>query len=103
MSENTKITDVFPKLKLSEKLEKELENVLVEKAHYYKKDRIIKAIEDLNMTWPQLLDTRQKVMELYGVNGIPHIILFAPDGTIVARNLRGDEMKQKVAEIMKDK
>ena len=31
MSENTKITDVFPKLKLSEKLEKELENVLVEK------------------------------------------------------------------------
>jgi hypothetical protein len=55
------------------------------------------------MTWPQLLDTRQKVMELYGVNGIPHIILFAPDGTIVARNLRGDEMKQKVAEIMKDK
>lgn len=36
-----------------------------------------------------------KVMELYGVNGIPHIILFAPDGTIVARNLRGDEMKQK--------
>ena len=72
-------------------------------ATWDKKDRIIKAIEDLNMTWPQLLDTRQKVMELYGVNGIPHIILFAPDGTIVARNLRGDEMKQKVAEIMKDK
>ena len=44
MSENTKITDVFPKLKLSEKLEKELENVLVEKAHYYKKDRIIKIL-----------------------------------------------------------
>lgn len=72
-------------------------------ATWDKKDRIIKAIGDLNMTWPQLLDTRQKVMELYGVNGIPHIILFAPDGTIVARNLRGDEMKQKVAEIMKDK
>ena len=72
-------------------------------ATWDKKDKIIKAIEDLNMTWPQLLDTRQKVMELYGVNGIPHIILFAPDGTIVARNLRGDEMKQKVAEIMKDK
>ncbi len=44
MSENTKITDVFPKLKLSEKLEKELENVLVEKASYYKKDRIIKIL-----------------------------------------------------------
>ena len=44
MSENTKITDVFPKLKLSEKLEKELENVLVEKANYYKKDRIIKIL-----------------------------------------------------------
>lgn len=33
----------------------------------------------------------------------PAYHLFAPDGTIVARNLRGDEMKQKVAEIMKDK
>lgn len=72
-------------------------------ATWDKKDRIMKAIEDLNMTWPQLLDTQHKVMELYGVNGIPHIILFAPDGTIVARDLRGDGMKLKVAEIMKDK
>lgn len=59
-----------------------------------------KAIKELNATWPQILNTEMKPMELYGVNGIPFIILFAPDGTIVARNLRGESMKQKVAEVL---
>lgn len=36
--------------------------------------------------------------ELYGIEGIPQIILFAPDGTIVARDLRGAAMKNLVAE-----
>lgn len=38
--------------------------------------------------------------ELYGIQGIPQIILFAPDGTIVARDLRGAAMKDLVAEKM---
>lgn len=58
------------------------------------------AISDLGITWPQMINAQATPMELYGINGIPHIILFGPDGTIVARNLRGDELKEKVKEVM---
>jgi hypothetical protein len=33
---------------------------------------------------------------MYGIQGIPQIILFAPDGTIVQRDLRGQGMKDLV-------
>lgn len=59
-----------------------------------------KAIEDLKITWPQILNAQNTPSELYGFNGIPHIILFDPDGTIVARDLRGDALKAKVKEMM---
>lgn len=72
-------------------------------ATWDRKERIMKAIKELNITWPQLLDIKQKAMGLYGVSGIPHILLFAPDGTIVARDLRGDGMKLKIDEVMNNK
>lgn len=71
-------------------------------ATWDKPERILKAIKDLNITWPQLLDTQEQAMKLYGINGIPHIILFSPDGTILARDLRGDNMKLKVKEVMQN-
>ena len=55
-----------------------------------------KAIEELQIPWAQITNAG-------GINGIPHIILFAPDGTIVARDLRGEAMIAKVAEVMKKK
>lgn len=60
-----------------------------------------KAIEEDNMTWPQILDAKQVPTTLYGINGIPHIILIGPDGTIVARGLRGEAMKAKIDEVLK--
>ena len=66
-----------------------------------KRDDSLKAIEDDGSAWPQILDAQAIPLELYGIQGIPHIILFGPDGTILARNLRGEELKQKVAEVMK--
>jgi len=54
----------------------------------------------LKITWPQILNAQNTPSELYGFNGIPHIILFGPDGTIVARDLRGDALKAKVKEMM---
>lgn len=36
-------------------------------------------------------------------NGIPFILLFGPDGTIIARDLRGEGMKNKVAEVLNNK
>ncbi len=65
-----------------------------------KTEDTLKAIEDLGISWPQILNAQQVPTDLYAIAGIPHIILFAPDGTIVARDLRGDDMKAKVAEVM---
>ena len=48
------------------------------------------AIEELGINYPQILGANDwSVAEIYGVMGIPHIILFGPDGTILARDLRG--------------
>ena len=33
-------------------------------------------------------DSQRIATDIYGISGIPEIILFAPDGTIVARGLR---------------
>jgi thiol-disulfide isomerase/thioredoxin len=43
------------------------------------------AIETFKIEWPVMLDAQTGPTDLYGISGIPHIILFAPDGTIVSR------------------
>lgn len=60
-----------------------------------------KAIKELNITWPQIVNAQQIGTKVYGINGIPHIILFGPDGTILARDLRGEGMKQTVKSYFK--
>ena len=40
---------------------------------------------------------------LYNVKSIPHIMLIAPDGTILKRGLRGEEMMKYINEIMNEK
>lgn len=63
-----------------------------------------KGIKDLNITWPQLSDLqgwKNSGAALYYVNSIPHTILVDKDGTIVAKNLHGEEIGAKVAELLK--
>ena len=57
-----------------------------------------KAVEDLGVTYAQLIDPQGTCCDLYGINGIPHIMLIAPDGTILARDLRGDAIEEAVKE-----
>ena len=59
------------------------------------------AKEKEGIVWPQLIDSNKTATKLYGVYGIPQIILFAPDGTVIARDLRGEHMINKVNEVMK--
>jgi thiol-disulfide isomerase/thioredoxin len=66
-----------------------------------KREFTLAAIEKHKMTWSHIVDANRVPMDIYGIDGIPHIILFAPDGTIVARNLRGDDLKAKVAEVLR--
>ena len=62
-----------------------------------------KAISELEITWPVIVGT-QKLTEptdLYGIKGIPHVIVFGPDGTILSRGLTGDDLANKLAELLK--
>ena len=62
------------------------------------------AIKSMNMTWDHMSDVKGWQCEgaaLYGVNSIPATVLVAQDGTIIARNLRGEAIKEKLAELLK--
>ena len=41
------------------------------------------------------------IMKLYGITGIPHTILFAPDGTILARDLHGLALDAFIEKVLK--
>lgn len=48
----------------------------------------------LPITWPVIYDAQKIPTDIYGINGIPQIILFGPDGTIIARDLRGEAITE---------
>ena len=51
-------------------------------------------IRELKLPWEQILGTGDVAMEAYGINAIPHVILFGPDGTILKRDLRGKQIEE---------
>lgn len=57
----------------------------------------IKCIEQHQLPWPCIINAGTVPTDLYGISGIPCIMLIAPDGTIVVRDLQGDELKAAVA------
>lgn len=59
-----------------------------------------KALTELPISWPVIYDAQKIPTDLYGINGIPQIILFGPDGTILARDLRGEQIGEKVSECL---
>ena len=61
-----------------------------------------KALTKLDMPWHQILDGGSTPKDLYGVSAIPHLILFAPDGTILKRGMRGEEIYTTIAELLKN-
>ena len=61
------------------------------------------AIKELGITYPQIINSQKIATDAYGIQAIPYSILFAPDGTILARGLRGEELEKKLAEIFKNK
>ena len=59
-----------------------------------------KAAEELGITWNQIVNAQQIPLGLYGIDAIPHVILFGPDGTILKRNLRGEAIGEAVKEAL---
>ena len=68
------------------------------------KEAWLKGIADLDIEWPQISDLQGwgcAGAKLYGVNSIPATVLVAKDGTILAKNVRGEAIQEKLAEILK--
>ena len=63
-----------------------------------------KAIKELRITWPQMSDLKYWDCEgsrLYAVSSIPHTVLIDGEGTILARGLHGEDLQEKLAEVLK--
>lgn len=68
------------------------------------RDAWLKAIKDDNLTWVHGSDLKywsSDVAVKYGINGIPATYLLDQDGRVIAKNLRGKALEQKLAEILK--
>jgi peroxiredoxin len=71
-----------------------------------KKEAWVKAIKDDNLTWTHVSDLvfwDSAPAKLYGVRAIPANFLIGPDGTIVAKNLRGEALDKKLDELLNHK
>ena len=64
-----------------------------------KPEDTMQAIKDLSIPYPQIINSQEIATDLYGINGIPHIILFAPDGKILKRGLRGEDIEKELEKI----
>ena len=57
-------------------------------------------LPQLELPWPIIFDAQYLPGEIYGFNAIPHIILFGPDGKIVARDLRGEQIGDLLSSLL---
>jgi peroxiredoxin len=67
------------------------------------KEDWVKAIAKDNLTWTHVSDLQywgSAAAKLYAVNSIPANFLLDDKGTIVGRNLRGDDLYNKVKEVL---
>jgi len=63
-----------------------------------------KAIVKDNLPWVHASDLKyykNEVAELYGVHAVPTNFLISPDGKIIAKDLRGEKLHEKLSEIFK--
>ncbi|MCF0202472.1 MAG: TlpA family protein disulfide reductase [Bacteroidaceae bacterium] len=68
------------------------------------KDKWLGKVKELGMTWPQLSDLKGWKCEaaaLYGVQAIPSNVLFDKEGKVVATDLMGNQLQDKLQEIFK--
>lgn len=60
-------------------------------------------IKDLEMPWIHMSDLKfweTPVVDLYAFRGIPHTVLFDGEGVIIAKDLRGEALHAKLAELL---
>lgn len=63
-------------------------------------EKWLEAIEADGLTWTQVRDTDKEVGKLYAIQNIPTTLLLDKEGVIIAKNLRGEELENKLAELL---
>ena len=69
-----------------------------------KKDAWLQAIEKDGLPWTHVSDLKfwnNEVSKMYGIRAIPANFLIDPSGKIIAKNVRGEELQTKLAEVLK--
>ncbi|WP_400190848.1 redoxin domain-containing protein [Hymenobacter sp. B81] len=67
------------------------------------RDKWLKAIEADGLGWTHVSDLKgwqSAAGQQYGIRSIPATVLLDPQGRIIAKNLRGEELEKKVAELL---
>ena len=67
-----------------------------------KKEAWVNAVQQMGMSWPQMSDLKGwkcAASEVYGISSIPSSVLVDPQGKIIAMDLRGYDLVQKLTEI----
>lgn len=96
--ENPNVVDAFNKFKSKNFT---VLGVSLDRPGY--KDAWVQAIKDDNLTWTHVSDLQfwqNQVAQMYKVSSIPQNFLVDPTGKIIAKNLRGPALEQKLCEIL---
>lgn len=70
-------------------------------AAWDKPEDTLKAIDEEKVPYPQIINAQEIATNIYGITGIPEIILFAPDGKVIKRSLRGEGIEKALAKFFK--
>lgn len=63
-------------------------------------EKLTKFIQKQDVKWPQILsDNVNKLVETYGITGYPTSVLLDHDGVVIARDLGGDQLSNKLKEL----
>ena len=60
------------------------------------------AAAEHGVVWNQIINAQHIPTELYGISGIPQIMLFGPDGTILKRDLRGEGIEEELSKYFQE-
>jgi peroxiredoxin len=67
------------------------------------RDKWLKAIAMDNLTWPHVSDLKgweSSAAKLYNIQAIPQTLLLDKEGKIIAKNLRGPSLEEKLASLL---
>jgi len=68
------------------------------------KAKWLKAVASDQLTWTQVSDLKgwsNATAKIYGINSIPANLLVDKTGKIIAKNLRGEKLREKIGELLK--